>query len=327
MRRRGFVALAGAAILAWPAGAAAQSRAPDRRWRIGLILIGDAPPTRDLEIVKDLARLGYEDGRNVDYVVASGREGSGGVAGVMRELVAAKLDVAVGPGSALAYALADAAPEIPIVMTAIADPIDIGLSASMSHPTGHVTGFTLASASIASKRLELLHQLLPKARKVGHLWVPARPHATQNTAQAKRAADQLGIELVSLPVASGAEIAAAFAKADDAHVEAMMTDPDPVTVQFDVALADECLIRSLPLVDCWPSLARNGAVMAYGPPEVEHFKAAADYVDRILKGAKVADLPFVEPTQVTLTVNLQVARSIGLSVPANLLALADEVIE
>lgn len=320
-----MAALAGAAA-ARSAPVWAQSPTTGRR-RIGLPVIGPAPPVGDLEIVKELARLGYAEGRNIEYVIASEAGDPDQLSKAARDLVAAKPEVVVGPGSALSYAVVAADRNIPFVMTAVADPVATGLSASMSRPTLNVTGFTISSPTIASKRLDILRELLPGLRKVGRLWVPVSPLAHQLGEQAQMAAAQLGIEIVSLPVRSGSEIASAFSIADQQQVAAIMTDPDPVTVQFDVTIADECLIRNLPLVDAWPSLVRNGAVIAYGPPGIENFKGAASYVDRILRGAKVAELPFVEPTQVKLTINLQTARSIGLTVPANLLALADEVIE
>lgn len=326
MRRRTFIVAGGAAAFA-PRALKAQPAA--RRRRVGILVMGPAPPVQELEIVKELARRGYDEGRNVDYVIASdsGRDGPGQVAKAARELVAGKVEVVVGPGAVLTYGLAAALRDIPFVMTATADPVATGLSGSMSHPTGNATGFTISSPTIATKRLEILRELLPGVRTVGRLWVPVSALSRQLGEQTQMAATQLGIELVSLPVTSGTEIAAAFSLADKQKVAAIMTDPDPVSVQFDAAIADECLIRNLPLIDAWPSLARNGAVLAYGPPRIENFAGAAVYVDRILKGAKVADLPFVEPTEVKLTINLQAARTIGLNVPANLLALADEVIE
>lgn len=320
-----MAALAGVAA-ALPRPVCAQSPVTGRR-RVALLVIGAAPPLGDLEIVKELARLGYVEGRNVDYVLVSDNGDPNQASKAAHDLLAAKPDVAVGPGTTLVYALLATVRNIPFVMTATADPVATGLSASMSRPTGNVTGFTIASTTITTKRLELLRELLPGVHKVGRLWVPVSALARQFGEQAQMAAAQLGIELVSLPVKSGSEIASAFSIAERKQVAAIMTDPDPVSVQFDVEIADECLIRNLPLVDAWPSLVRNGAVIAYGPPTIENFRGAATYVDRILKGTKVADLPFVEPTQVKLAINLQAARSIGLTVPANLLALADEVVE
>ncbi|MBV8537549.1 MAG: ABC transporter substrate-binding protein, partial [Alphaproteobacteria bacterium] len=296
----------------------------DRRYTVGLMMIGGIPPIRDLELVKEMAKRGYVEGRNVTYVAVTD-EGNPDAA--VKKLQAAKPDVVVGPGSTLAYAFAAAVHDIPIVLTATADPVATGLSGSMSRPTGNSTGFTISSMSIVAKRLQILRELVPGLRKVGRLWVPASPLAGELDQQAKTAANSLAIELVSLPLKTSADIEPAFATADKQHVGAMMPDPDPLNVQFAAVITDECLVRDMPLMDAWPSQIQNGAVAAYGPPSVENLAGAATYVDRILKGAKVADLPFVEPSQLKLAINLKTARSIGVTVPANLLALADDVVE
>jgi ABC-type uncharacterized transport system substrate-binding protein len=323
MRRREFIAVAGGAAL-WPLAARAQTK---RQYKVGIVMIGSIPPTRDIEIVKGLARLGYVEGRNVTYVVVSDDGNPNRLPQTVRELLAAKPDVVVGPGSNLAYAFAAATHDIPIVFTATADPVATGLSASMSRPTANSTGFTISSASIVAKRLEILRELVPGLRKVGRLWVPASSMSGELGQQAQLAGKSFGIEVVSLPLKTSADIEPAFAAADKEHVGAMMPDPDPLNVQFGSIITDECLIRDMPLMDAWPSQIQNGALAAYGPPSVENISGAVSYVDRILKGAKVADLPFVEPSQLKLAINLKTAHSIGVTVPANLLALADDVIE
>ncbi|HTY68023.1 MAG TPA: ABC transporter substrate-binding protein [Alphaproteobacteria bacterium] len=318
MRRREFIAAAGAAAL-WPLAA----RAQQHQYKVGLMMIGGIPPIRDLEIVKELAKRGYVEGRNITYVAVS----DDNVDQAIRTLVAAKPDIVVGAGSALAYAFAAAVHDIPIVLTATADPVATGLSASMSRPTGNSTGFTISSTSIVAKRLEILRELVPGLRKVGRLWVPASPMGGELGRQAQTAGRSLGIEIVSIPLKTSADIEPAFAAADKEHVGALMPDPDPLHVQFAAVITDECLIRDMPLMDAWPSQIQNGALAAYGPPSVENLSGAVSYVDRILKGAKVADLPFVEPAELKLAINLKTARSIGVTVPANLLALADDVVE
>lgn len=324
MRRRDFIAGLGSATL-WPTYAHAQQSA--RPWRVGIFVLGVPPPARDLEVVRELARLGYIEGRNVVYAVHSGARQLDQDPPGVRELLAAKPDIMVGPGTSFVYALAEATRDIPIVVTAVADPVATGLTASMSRPTRNVTGFTISSVSIVSKRLEIVRELLPGVQKVGRLSVPNTILSDQLDEQARSAARLLGIELVPMPLHSGSDIAAAFALVDKEHVTAIISDPDPLTVQFSATIADECLVRDLPLIHAWTSQVRNGALIAYGPPNVENFKGAAAYVDRILKGAKVADLPFEEPTQLQLAINLRTARSIGLTVPPKVLALADEVIE
>ena len=141
------------------------------------------------------------------------------------------------------------------------------------------------------------------------------------------AATILGIDLVSLPVISAADIPAAFARAEKEQLTAMLVESDALILRFSGNIVDECLVRDLPAMHVYPFEVRAGALMAYGPEIAENYTGAASYVDRILKGAKVADLPFEEPTQIKLTINLRTARSIGITIPPILIVRADEVIE
>jgi putative ABC transport system substrate-binding protein len=212
-------------------------------------------------------------------------------------------------------------------MTVVGDPIALGLTGSMSRPTRNITGFTNSSVSLAAKRLELLREIVPALRKAAYLWVPLNPLTKQFGVEARKAADTLGIELISLPLTYGTDIAAAFTRAEQEKVMAVLVESDELAVRFSGSIVDECLVRNLPAMHAWPFEVRNGALISYGPVIVENFPQTATYVDRLLKGAKVADLPFEEPTQIRLAINLRTARSIGISVPPSLLARADEVIE
>jgi putative ABC transport system substrate-binding protein len=325
MRRRDFISTAvlGGAAAVWPLLLSAQERTP----RVGILLNGGAVVPRDLEIARELAPVGYIDGRNMIYEVRAAAGDSSRLPQLARELVATNPDVIVASGTPAAAALFGATRNIPIVMTAVGDPIALGLTSSMSRPTHNVTGFTISSLSLAAKRLELFHGIVPALRKVAYFWVPANPVATLFEAQVRKAADALGIKLVSLPLTSEADIAAAFRAADEQQVTAVLVESDPLTLRFSVTIVDECLVRNLPGMHTWPIEVRNGALVSYGPPTVENNPRAANYVDRILKGAKVAELPFEEPTQIKLAINLRTARSIGFAFPATLLARADEVIE
>jgi putative ABC transport system substrate-binding protein len=235
--------------------------------------------------------------------------------------------VLIGSASPAAVALFAATRDIPIVMTAVGDPVALGLSGSMSRPTHNVTGFTISNLSLAAKRLELLHGTLPGLRKVAYLWVPENPLAALFESHVQKAADVLGISLVSLPLTSQADIPRVFAKADAERVSAVLVESDPLTLRYSANIADECLVRDLPGMHSWPVEARNGALMSYGPAEIENNARAAVYVDRVLKGTKVADLPFEEPSQFKLVVNLRTAHSIKVTLPPPVLARADEVIE
>jgi putative ABC transport system substrate-binding protein len=209
----------------------------------------------------------------------------------------------------------------------VGDPIALGLSNSMSPPSRNVTGFTMSTTALAAKRLELLRELVPGIRKVAFLRVRDNPITKGTGEEVQTAADMLGLKIVPLPVASGADITTAFTIAEKEGVTAILIDGDPLMVRFSGTIIDECLVRDLPAMHPWPFEVRNGALISYGPAIVENYSRTALYVDRILRGISIGELPFEEPTQIKLAINLRTARSIGVTVSPTLLARADEVIE
>ena len=324
MRRREFITLLGSAATAWPLAAHAQQS--DRVRRVAVLVFG-AVPSRDFELIRELERIGYVEGRDITYTILGASGDLDRLAQLARDLVAARPELIVGSTSPVAFALTTATRDIPIVMMVIGDPVVLGLTDRLARPSRNVTGFTTSSTSIAAKRLELLKELVPGLRKVAYLWVPANPIVTQFYEQVRIAAKQFRIELVSLPLKSGPDISAAFELADKERVEAVLVEADALAVRYSGTITDECLVRNLPAMHAWPFEVNLGALIAYGPAAAEDFKGAANYVDRILKGARITDLPFQEPTQIRLAINLRTARSLGLNVPATLLARADEVIQ
>jgi putative ABC transport system substrate-binding protein len=326
MNRREFIAFSYALAIASSA-LSFETRAQQHRGRVGVLIVGPAAPARDFEIVHHLARIGYVEGRNITFEIRGADGEIRRLPELAKELIAMKPDVIVAATSPAAVALAAATTDIPVVMTVVGDPIALGLTGSMSRPTRNITGFTNSSVSLAAKRLELLREIVPALRKAAYLWVPLNPLTKQFGVEARKAADTLGIELISLPLTYGTDIAAAFTRAEQEKVMAVLVESDELAVRFSGSIVDECLVRNLPAMHAWPFEVRNGALISYGPVTVENFPQTATYVDRLLKGAKVADLPFEEPTQIRLAINLRTARSIGISVPPSLLARADEVIE
>ena len=323
MKRREFITLIGGTAAAWPLSLRAQPHTP----RIGVLLVGVAPASRDFELTHELARFGYIEGRNITYEIAGADGDLSRLPQLARDLVAKNPEVIVGAAATVAAVLAAATRDIPIVMTVVSDPIGLGLSNSMSRPSRNITGFTTSSISLAAKRLELLRELVPGLRKVAYLWTPGNPISETWGEQVRMARDALGIELISLPLTSSVDIFAAFAIAEKEQVSAVLIESNSLTARFSTSIIDECLVRDLPAMHVWPSEVRNGALISYGPATVENFPRAAIYVDRILKGVKIAELPFEEPTQIKLAINLRTARSIGITIPPSLLARADEVIE
>ena len=197
----------------------------------------------------------------------------------------------------------------------------------MSRPTANLTGFTTFNDTLAGKRLEMLREMIPTLRKATLLWVTVNPQQVLLEKQTTEAAKAAGLELLSLPLKAAGDIAPALAKAEREQATAVIIAADPLTLVNDRAIIDECLMRRLPAMHTFFFEARHGALMAYGIDISENYRRAADYVDRILRGAKVADLPFQEPTTLTLAVNLRAARAMQIAVPPTLLALATEVIE
>ena len=300
-----------------PAATAAYRRASARPRRV----------VKGSAIAGQLARIGYVEGRNVVYEIRGADGDATHLPTLSHELVATKPDVIVGSGSPAAVALFEATHDIPIVMTVVGDPIALGLTSSISRPDRNVTGFTISSLSLAAKRLEILHDIVPSLRKVAYLSVPENPLSASFQERVRQAADVLGIALVLLPLTSETDIAAAFARAEKEQVTAVLVEADPLTLRFNISIVDECLVNNLPCMHSWPIEVRNGALISYGPAVIENTQRAAIYVDRILKGSKIADLPFEEPTEIKLVVNLRTARSLGIVIPPAVLARADEVIE
>ena len=304
-----------------------RSRARAQRTpRVGVLFVGAAAPPRDFELARQLSRIGYVEGRNITYEVRGADGDNNRLPQLAQELTRTNPDVIVGSTAAVAIALAAATRNIPIVMAVIGDPIALGLSNSISRPSRNVTGFTTSSISLAAKRLELLHELVPELQSGLSLGACAPIDEAARRA-VRMAADAFGIKLVSLPVTSGADIDAAFALAEKEQVTAVIIETNELLVRLSGTIVDECLVRDLPAMHAWPMEVHNGALISYGPATVENYPRTAIYVDRILKGAKIAELPFEEPTEFKLAINLRTARSIGITVSPTLLARADEVID
>jgi len=326
MRRREFNALL-VGIVVSSIARPLKARAQRRMARVGILVLGGPVAAKDLIISSELARLGYVDGRNITYEIRAADDDLSRLAPLARELVAAKPDVLIGASSSVAEALAAATRDIPIVMTVIGDPIAVGVTSSMSRPSRNVTGFTASSPTLAAKRLELLHQLIPGLNKVAYLTMPTSPMNVTFKQQVRNAADVLGISLISVPITTDASVTDGFALVDREKAQAVLVESHESNVRLGAHIIDECLVRDLPAIHTWSFEVRAGALMSYGPATIENFAGAARYVDRILKGAKVAELPFEEPTEIKFAINLRTARSIKLTIPATLLARANEVIE
>ena len=323
MTRRDFITLLGNAAIAWPLAARAQKRS----LRVGILLLGRAVSPKELEIASELARLGYDEGRNVSYEIRGADGDFDRLPMLTRELVATKPDVLVGASEVAADVLAKATRDIPIVITVMADPIASGLSNSMSRPTGNVTGFTISSLTLSAKRLELLHELIPDLRRVAYLTTPVGPAYNAFEQHVREAATALGLAIFSVPITTEKTVTDGFVIVEREKAQAILVETTPSNVRLSIRIIDECSFRALPAIHPWYFEVRAGALMSYGPTMLENYAGAARYVDLLLKGAKISDLPIQEPTEIKLAINLSTARAIKLIIPPALIARTDEVIE
>jgi len=329
MRRREFTALLGSVLATWPLSALTQT--VDRIRRIGLLSTSaedDPNAARLLATLKlRLQELGWTEGKNLRIAVRFANSDGERIRQAVTELIAVEPDAIVSTTSTATRALMDATGKIPIVAAVSGDPIALGFTKGLSHPTGNITGFTTFNDTLAAKRFEMLREIVPTMRIAALIWVPANPQQVLLERQTKEAAQTLGIELISLPIKTANDISSALATALNQHASALIVAPDPLTSANVRAIVAGCLSLKLPAIHTFAFEAKIGALMSYGIDLVENYRRTAEYVDRILKGTKIADLPFQEPTRLTLAINLRTAREIGIDVPSTLLAVADEVIE
>lgn len=329
MRRREFIALLGGALARWPVVAFAQTT--DRARRIGFLNTSaedDAEAARRLAaFMLRLQELDWTEGKNLRIDVRFGNNNGERIRQAATELTEVAPDAIVSTTSTTTRALMNATGNIPIVAAVSGDPITLEFTKNLSQPTGNITGFTTFNDTLAAKRFEILYKFVPTMRIAALMWIPVNPQQVLLETQTKEAARALGIELLSLPIRTANDISSALAMAQTQHASAIIVAADPLTIGNGRAIIEGCLSLKLPAIHTFPFETKNGALMSYGIDIVESYRRTAEYIDRILKGTKIADLPFQEPTRLTLAINLQTARAIGINVPSTLLALADEVIE
>jgi putative tryptophan/tyrosine transport system substrate-binding protein len=274
-----------------------------------------------------LRELGYVEGANVtiEYRWADGREER--LPGLATELVARKVDVIVTQGTVPTMAAHRASATIPIVMATAGDPVATGLVASLSRPGGNVTGLTQMNPDVAGKRVELLREMLPAVTRVAILWNPGNPVASSELGETEAAARslRLGIHAVSVKDPDGFPAALSRVKLERPGAIVVLSD----IMFFDrrQQIASLAAQQGLPVVAWTRELADAGALMTYGPNTIAMHRRAAAYVDKVLEGAKPAELPIEQPVQFELVINLLTARSLGLTVPSSILFRADQVIE
>jgi putative tryptophan/tyrosine transport system substrate-binding protein len=327
MRRRDFIALIGGAA-AWPLAARAQQMARVRT--IGFLLPGGSRTTvvrAQLEAFRQgLREYGWIEGQNisVEYRFAEGKEDA--LAEFAAELVRLRLDLIVAEGTAATRAAKTVTQTIPIVMATSTDPVGNGLVASLHRPGGNVTGPSLQTAELAGKRVELLTEIVPGLARVAVLSNALNPSIAA-LEQTKAAAQLLGLEIHIGEVPGPDQFESAFAAVTRARAGALIVLPDPVLYGQHPRIVTFATASNLPALFPEKEVVEAGGLIAYGPSIPASFRRAAAYVDKILRGAKPANLPVEQPTIFELAVNLQTARAIGVTIPTSILVRADEVIE
>jgi putative tryptophan/tyrosine transport system substrate-binding protein len=315
-------------LLAAPLAAGAQptSKLP----RVGLLLLFGAPgqPSSLVDAFRGgLSDLGYVEGQTVliDYRWAEGQEHR--LADHAADLVRLKVAVIVAPGTPATMAARAATRTIPVVMTNVGDPVASGIVASLARPGGNVTGLSLLDADLDGKRIELLKEAVPHLSRLAILWSANDPGMTLAFGRVETATKALGITLQNLAVREPAEFPRAFEAASAARAEALFVTAQPFTNQHRAQILDLVAKHRLPAIYTLRSFVDAGGLMSYGPSQIDQYRRAASYVDRILKGARPADLPVEQPTKFDLVISLKAARTLGLTIPPRLLQRADQVIE
>jgi putative ABC transport system substrate-binding protein len=325
VKRREFITLLGGTA-AWPLAARAQQTATIPIIGFLSSASADAFPDRTRAFRQGLSELGYIEGQNVtiEYRWAEGQ--SDRVPALAAELVGRQVSVIVANYPPVLAAKAATA-TIPIVFTSGADPVKAGLVASFNRPERNVTGVHLIGSALENKRLELLHQLVPGATLIGVVANPKNPDATLQLRELEDAAGAIKRRIHVVRASTEAEINTAFASVAQQRAGALLVTGDPFfsshRVQF-VTLADR---YKLPTIYNQRDYVDKGGLISYGTDFAEGYRLAAMYVGKILKGAKPADLPVIQPTKFELVINLKTAKTLGLTVPLTLQAASDEVIE
>ena len=333
MRRRAFIALLGgvatAPLLGWPLTGHAQHL--ERMRRIGMLInLSEGDPEAQAVVaafLKELQRLGWNDGRNVRIEIRWSAGDAERIRGYASELVALAPDVLVAYAASVVRPLQQATRTVPIVFAGAIDPVAAGLVASLARPGGNTTGFMQLEYGISGKWLQLLKEIAPRVKKVAVLRDRSSPGAAGQFAALEAEAPKLGMELNPVDARNAEEIehaVAAFARAPDGGLIVLLSPLAANHYHEIIALAAR---HRLPAVYPYRLFAAGGGLICYGPVLADAFRRAAGYVDRILKGESPADLPVQAPVKHELIINLKTAKALDLEVPPQLLSLADEVIE
>jgi putative ABC transport system substrate-binding protein len=301
-----------------PFGSPTKAQQPGKVPRVGMLFIGGHDQPHLESFKQGLRERGYVEGKNlvIEYRYAEGRQER--LAALAAELVREKVDVIVTTASVSALAARKASQAIPIVMTS-GNPLELGLAKSLAHPGGTVTGLTVMLSDLSGKRLEILKETLPRMTRVAVLWAP-------DDRETAAAAKSFSLQLQAAPIKSANDLDQVFAEITKAQVGGLAVILSPLATLHSKRIVELTAKHRVPGIYPTRQFAEEGGLMAYGPLIGDLYRRAAVYVDKILKGAKPADLPVEQPMKFEFIVNFKTAKQIGVTVPPNVLVRADRVI-
>jgi putative ABC transport system substrate-binding protein len=309
---------------------AAEAQPAGKVYRIGLLDYSAPDPARQAWWVAfrdQMRQLSYVEGQNVRFEPRWAQGDDGRLPRLAAELVGLKVDLIVTGGTNAAVAAKRATSTIPIVTATGADPVAVGVAASLRQPGGNVTGVTSITSELAGKRFEILRTVAPGASRIAILWDERNAASRLAVDGTEAAAKTANVTIRNVPVHSPAEIEAAFATVDRDRAGALSIVPSPMFFSHRKRFAELALKHRLPTVVGSREYVEAGGLVSYSPDYPDLFRRAATFVDKILKGARPADLPIEQPTKFELVINLKTAKALGLTIPPSLLARADEVIQ
>jgi putative tryptophan/tyrosine transport system substrate-binding protein len=329
MRRRAFITLLAGAALVCPYRVVAQTT--DRVRRIGILF---ASGERDLSTQTGLSALrlglqdrGWTEGRNIAFEIryVGGRPDR--APALAAELIGSNVEIILTSGTELIRAAQKASSTVPVIMVGIGDPVGSGIVASLARPGGQVTGLSLMAPDLAAKRLELAKEALLGLAGVAIIWNPNNASVTLRFRETEAAVRAMGLKLHSIEASQPRDFEKDLQAATSAGVQALITTEDALMIGQRAEIIRAAIKHRLPAFSGLRIFADAGSLLSYGPDNPDLWRRAAGYVDKILKGAKPADLPVEQPTKFELIINLRTAKALGLTVPHSLLMRADEVIE
>lgn len=312
------------AVLGTAPGAFAQTA---RVWKIGVLNGSEVSAVREKDFMKGMAELGYVAGRNVHYEIRTGDGTNETALRLAHELVAARVDLIWGPGTQVTNAARKATSTVPIVFSQVSDPVASGFVKSLARPGLNVTGITILNAETGAKRIELLHEIFPKLKRVAVLHNPADAASVAQLAVVEESLRKLDKQAMVEVASAPDQFAAAFANFARWRAEALVILENSLFVRNRKVLIGLATKNRWPTVNSTKDFAEDGGVISYGADWADAARRSAAYVDKILKGANPGDLPVERASRFELVVNLRAAKSLGLTIPRVVLIRADQVIE